>query len=230
MNGIKLNFLTLIIMNLLLALLVFFYKGQETDKVCFILAIGVVFICGLYIEGLKALFIYGILYTFNELVFIYANNNIKMAVGSIFYMVIAMFPLLLLGMVIVKKTRVNELMGTLSNISAPKSILIASTVAFRYLPTIRWEYKLIRENMLIRGFKKDFNIIKKIEYIWVPLVMRSIKVGEELTISGILRGIELDNKRSNYFRVEMEKVDYIVLSFYILFIILYILAKKMNFF
>ena len=73
-------------------------------------------------------------------------------------------------------------------------------VMFRYIPTLRIEYRQIRSTMDIRGisdtlWKRVSHPLATIEYILIPLLMRCLKVTDELAASGTTRGLELECRR-----------------------------------
>lgn len=77
---------------------------------------------------------------------------------------------------------------------------IPLVVMFRYIPTLRIEYRQIRSTMDIRGisdtlWKRVSHPLATIEYILIPLLMRCLKVTDELAASGTTRGLELECKR-----------------------------------
>ena len=77
---------------------------------------------------------------------------------------------------------------------------IPLVVMFRYIPTLRIEYRQIRSTMDIRGisdtvWKRVCHPLATIEYILIPLLMRCLKVTDELAASGTTRGLELECKR-----------------------------------
>ena len=82
----------------------------------------------------------------------------------------------------------------------PQAVTIPLVVMFRYIPTLRIEYRQIRSTMDIRGisdtvWKRVCHPLATIEYILIPLLMRCLKVTDELAASGTTRGLELECKR-----------------------------------
>ena len=82
----------------------------------------------------------------------------------------------------------------------PQAVTIPLVVMFRYIPTLRIEYRQIRSTMDIRGisdtlWKRVSHPLATIEYILIPLLMRCLKVTDELAASGTTRGLELECKR-----------------------------------
>ena len=84
--------------------------------------------------------------------------------------------------------------------AASQAVTIPLVVMFRYIPTLRIEYHQIRSTMDIRGisdtlWKRVSHPLATIEYILIPLLMRCLKVTDELAASGTTRGLELECKR-----------------------------------
>lgn len=88
----------------------------------------------------------------------------------------------------------------LQRMRLPQAVTIPLVVMFRYIPTLRIEYRQIRSTMDIRGisdtvWKRVCHPLATIEYILIPLLMRCLKVTDELAASGTTRGLELECKR-----------------------------------
>ncbi len=101
--------------------------------------------------------------------------------------------------------------------SLPKSIILILMVIIRFIPTISGELRTIFEAMKVRGFTGSFlkmiaHPLKTIEYALVPLIFRSIKVGDELAVSSIVRGIENPSKKSCYYSTSLKNIDFIIIS------------------
>lgn len=93
---------------------------------------------------------------------------------------------------------------------------------FRYIPTLRIEYRMIRETMNIRGigdtfWKRITHPLATIEYILVPLLMRCLKVTDELAASGTTRGLELEEKRYALNPISYSWKEYVVTLLGVLF-------------
>ncbi len=98
----------------------------------------------------------------------------------------------------------------------PQSIVLIFIVIIRFIPTISGEFRTIREAMKVRGFTGSFfKVIRQplqtMEYAVVPLIFRSIKVGDELAAASIVRGIENPVKKYSYYSTRLVKMDVIIL-------------------
>lgn len=111
-----------------------------------------------------------------------------------------LIPIVMMGLWILRTTYMDDLMVALQRMRLPQAVTIPLVVMFRYIPTLRIEYWQIRSTMDIRGisdtlWKRVSHPLATIEYILIPLLMRCLKVTDELAASGTTRGLELECKR-----------------------------------
>ena len=138
----------------------------------------------------------------------YLNTRLKYVtipglsvIMSVFGVTILKFlPIIMVGKWVLRTTCMDDLMVSLERAKFPREITIAFAVMFRYIPTLKIEYGMIRNTMKIRGivdtfWKKIFHPISTMEYILIPLLMRCLKVTDELAASGTTRGLERENVR-----------------------------------
>ena len=99
--------------------------------------------------------------------------------------VLKLIPIVMMGLWILRTTYMDDLMVALQRMRLPQAVTIPLVVMFRYIPTLRIEYRQIRV----------CHPLATIEYILIPLLMRCLKVTDELAASGTTRGLELECKR-----------------------------------
>ena len=114
--------------------------------------------------------------------------------------ILKIIPIAMVGLWVLNTTYMDDLMVSLQRMKLPQSVTIPLVVMFRYIPTLRIEYQMIRNTMSIRGISDTFlgrvlHPISTVEYILIPLLMRCLKVTDELAASGTTRGLELEKKR-----------------------------------
>lgn len=114
--------------------------------------------------------------------------------------ILKIIPIVMIGLWVLDTTYMDDLMVSLQRMKFPQSVTIPLVVMFRYIPTLRVEYRMIRNTMNIRGINDTFGArvlhpVSTIEYILIPLLMRCLKVTDELAASGITRGLELEKRR-----------------------------------
>ena len=124
---------------------------------------------------------------------------------------IAMF-----GAYITRTTKISEMIEALNRMKVPRSISIPFSVLLRFAPTMGYELKALRENMRIRGvIKNKFfvlrNPIKYAAYTLVPLLMRMIKVSDELSASALIRGLDSGDNRVTIVELRFKVMDLIAM-------------------
>ncbi len=110
----------------------------------------------------------------------------------------------------------GKLIAVFQKSALPQSIILILIVIVRFIPTISGEFRTIREAMKVRGFtgrlsKVFLHPLQTIEYAVVPLIFRSIKVGDELAAASIVRGIENPNKKHSYYSTRLNTLDGIII-------------------
>lgn len=106
----------------------------------------------------------------------------------------------------------SELVNALEKIGLPRSVTITFAVTLRFMPTIGQEIGAIRDSMKIRGIPLNlWNVVKAplmmMEYVMVPLMMRFVKVAEELAAAAVVRGIERPGRRGSLFVSRLRPQD-----------------------
>lgn len=151
-------------------------------------------------RAIKMLFLYIFVAYLNALLR-YVSIPVLSVMMSVFGVtVLKIIPIAMIGLWILNTTYMDDLMVSLQRIKLPQSVLIPLVVMFRYIPTLRIEYRMIRNTMNIRGINDTFwklalHPVSTVEYILIPLLMRCLKVTDELAASGTTRGLELEQKR-----------------------------------
>ncbi len=110
----------------------------------------------------------------------------------------------------------GKLIAVFQKCSLPQSIVLILIVIIRFIPTISGEFKTIREAMKVRRingslFRLIAHPLQTMEYAVVPLIFRSIKIGDELAAAAIVRGIEKPTKKHSYYSISLGKVDIMIL-------------------
>lgn len=139
---------------------------------------------------------------------------------------IAMF-----GAYITRTTKISEMIEALNRMKVPRSISIPFSVLLRFVPTMGYELKALRENMRIRGvIKNKFfllrNPIKYAAYTLVPLLMRMIKVSDELSASALIRGLDSGDNRVTIVELRFKVMDLIAMIIGIFAIISVVVIQR----
>lgn len=211
-----------LIMLVILGCVSFFINGDIPEL---LLMFGVaVFVCAGSAPGwgLKMFIIYVLISYLNTCLRYVSVPVISLIISIFGVTVLKMIPIVTLGRWVINSTYMDELTVALERAGMPLTVRIPFVVMFRYIPTLGIEYRLIRNTMKIRGISDSFfkvllHPFATIEYILIPLLMRCLKVSDELAASGTTRGMERTNKRHSLVEVRFGIREYIVLSCVLLF-------------
>ena len=136
-------------------------------------------------------------------------------------------PCIIVGKWILNSTSVSSAVATLQKLKLSKDSLIMISVIFRCLPTIKDEWSHINMAMKTRGI--NFNLIRKptliMEYFFVPLFVSVIEIGDELSQSAIIRGLDAPVNKTSRYLIKFRRKDICVLLSMILIILIVVFMK-----
>ncbi len=144
----------------------------------------------------------------------WVNNPIMDVAKMTGFMGIKVIPIAM-GVYPVSKIPPSLLVTTLNKLKLPREIVIPLAVVLRFSPSIKKEFKKIRESMNLRGLRlSPYNIIrhpiKLIEWSIIPLFMRSIQVSDELATAATLRGIDNPASKTSHIEIRFHYQDLIL--------------------
>ena len=115
-------------------------------------------------------------------------------------------PAFMSGEVFVATTTISEIMAAAEKMKIPYKWVIPLAVIVRFFPTLKEEWKNIKMAMKMR----DIGI--SLEYILVPLLSSSVRIGEELSAASLTRGLGAVRKRTNICAISLKVQDYILMT------------------
>lgn len=171
----------------------------------------------MYKKALYYTFFFTILLLIENFMCYSENPQAVFVIYMILYFLSRMLVISIFGMYITKTTGVSEMTEALNKMKIPRSISVSFSVLLRFIPTMRYEKKFLKENMKIRGvingrFFMFLHPVKYTEYTLVPLLMRMIKISDELSASALIRGLDSGEKRVTIVELRIKNVDLAVLS------------------
>ncbi|MGL6201338.1 MAG: energy-coupling factor transporter transmembrane component T [Lachnospiraceae bacterium] len=144
--------------------------------------------------SIKLLLIYFVFWTLEHFLLPIVPKVLLMPISFFVISIRRLFPCAMAGLLLIKTTKVSELMSTLKRMKIPEVITIPLAITLRYLPAIKEEWQYINDAIKIRRVNSRDNLAKKlirrIECYYVPLIVSATQVAEELTVASITRGIE----------------------------------------
>ena len=223
---IKLNPLTLVILNILFPVVIFLGKGVIYETICLLIAVAVLIIYKRYLQILK--FVIGYL-IFLSLAYLLSISNVILIVdlfGTLVYIILRMIPVMMIAYILVKDIKSNELLSAFEQIHLPKKIMLSITVALRFFPTYKLEIKMIRESLKMRNINLSIKQpLKFLEYWLVPVLMRINLIAEEMTATAMTKGVESPMRRTSFYNVKMRTADWIFLTVILIIFILLLVGR-----
>lgn len=208
---VRSKILFLIVTNLLM------FKKLDTNEHFFIASLFTLCII-LFFNIQRAVRIYSI-YLFFTIYEVYFMKLVTLPILDNFLLFTALmfktiyFPICA-GIVLVGSSKVSEFITFLRQIKLPKNIIIVLAVIFRFFPTMLTDYKFIKNSLAMKGIgASPFYYIKHpfrfMEYVFVPYVIVSTNIANELSISCLCRGIDHHNNATSIQKLEFKLLDYL---------------------
>ena len=136
-----------------------------------------------------------------------------------------MLPGLAMFDVLLSSTTVSEFIRAMDGFHISKKFSVPVSVMFRFFPTIREEYGMIRDALRLRGVGGLEHPLEMLEYRMVPLLTELMQVGNELSASAMTRGLDTPGKRSNVCPMGFRVQDIAVFLLCVAVVSLFIFAK-----
>jgi len=147
---------------------------------------------------------------FTELFLVNITTGILNLLCIIFSGIISRFiPGIITGYYLVSTTKISELIASMERMRISPKIIIPFAVMIRFFPTVKEESAAISDAMRMRGIRLGGgNPLAMLEYIIVPLLMSTVKIGEELSSAALTRGLGAPVKRTNICKTGFKAPDF----------------------
>ena len=139
----------------------------------------------------------------------------------------------MLAGLVISTTKVGEFLSAMARLHIPKKLTIPIAVMLRYLPTIREDWRFIKDAMRLRdvsptlwGFLKAPAMT--VNCIYVPLLTAASKAVDELSIASVTRGIENPKPRTCLVSIRMQTGDILTLILFAAFLAMEIVWKAVG--
>ena len=109
------------------------------------------------------------------------------------------------------------LLATLNRLHIPRPVTVSMAVVFRFMPTVAGEYQAIRTAQKFRGIGINVWALlrhpaQSYETILVPLLMRTMKIADELAASAMLRGAAESGTMTSWRQIRFSGRDLTVVA------------------
>lgn len=138
-----------------------------------------------------------------------------------------LLPGITIGLLIIQTTSISEYINGLSRMHIPTGITLATSVIFRFVPTIRAENAGIKQALRMRkltGLKALRHPLQILNYRLTPLLLSTARIGDELSMASLCRGLNTDRKRTFYESDNLRLYDWIIIILSGLLILLWLIT------
>lgn len=123
-------------------------------------------------------------------------------------------PSLVMGYYVVTTTKISEFVAAMERMHIPQKIIIPFSVMLRFFPTVGEENMAISDAMKMRGIQfGGKNATAMIEYRVIPMLISTVRIGEELSAAALTRGLGKPTKRTNICEVGFSILDVMCIVF-----------------
>ena len=146
----------------------------------------------------------------NEYIVPITHGALNIVIVMVAGMLYRLAPVLIMGYYLVTTTTVSEFIGAMERMHVSSKIVIPLSVMFRFFPTVHEEARSISDAMRMRGIRgvNTFkNPVAALEYRLVPMLMCSVKIGDELSAASLTRGLGSPVKRTNICKIGFKFAD-----------------------
>lgn len=124
-----------------------------------------------------------------------------------------LLPCLITGAYAFTTTSPGEFTAALRRIHIPETVIIPCIVVIRFFPTLRQDYRHIRDAMTLRGIPSDGGSLlrhpaQSLEYIIVPLLMNATIVVQDLSVAALTKGLGNPGQHTSMADIRMTVFDW----------------------
>ncbi|MDR2460481.1 MAG: energy-coupling factor transporter transmembrane protein EcfT [Deltaproteobacteria bacterium] len=159
-----------------------------------------------------------------SLFFLFRNLSALGLEFGLFHLFLALklAPVVMVSHVLIR-SEPSELSAILDSLGVSRKVSMSVTVALRYSPTLIKNCKMIFENLSQRGLLTPKTLflspLLSLERIIVPLLLRSVKVADDLSMAAVTRGVERPGERESIFARSLSRADYLILLFFLFLLV-----------
>ena len=143
------------------------------------------------------------------------NTSAMLLIVSLSYFVQKLVVLLMMGSFFVRMTTISYVLSAMQHMKIPDAVAVPLMVALRFFPTIREDYHSLKDSLRIRKVSLSplqyiIHPVRIVEYLFVPILMKSLRTSDELAASALSRGFEHMNEQTILYPLKLKTPDYLV--------------------
>lgn len=149
--------------------------------------------------------------------FFYEITGVLSAVISFVLVVYkSLLPPIAAGMFATQNTSVGEWVAAMKKWHLPNFLVIPFIVICRFFPTLRHDFKSIRQAMKFRGIYLSVSQVVKhpiqtMEYFLVPILKQVDYTAQELSAAALVRGLGYEGQHTSVISIKLKLQDYLLI-------------------
>ncbi|QDR79890.1 energy-coupling factor transporter transmembrane component T [Sporomusa termitida] len=204
-----------ILMSLAFSTMLFFTAQKMTMLLSLIVAFAILLLAGKGRSSKPFLLAYAFCLIIDTLIGLAGVENIKILLSVFVYSCMKFIPVIMLGHWLVTTVKINDFITAMEQMGFTRAVIIPLAVLLRFLPTVKDELGYILDTMKMRNIELSFKgllvqPVRMLEYILVPLLLRSVKLADELSAAALTRGIDGTNQRTSLREVRILFADMVI--------------------
>lgn len=127
-----------------------------------------------------------------------------------------LFPCLMSGSFLVSNLDTSKAANSLRKWFFSETLIFVILIMLQFLSNIKKDYRDIKDacflkTMFVRRYEVLIHPLKYYQFIVIPLIMTSLRNGQELTMAILCKGIDLTKKPVSFKEANLKKFDYLVI-------------------
>lgn len=98
----------------------------------------------------------------------------------------------------------------------PQAIVVPTAVMLRFLPVVATETHAVWDAMRLRGLANTGDLLRHparfVEWLTVPVIASTLRVGDDLTASALLRGLGSTSRPTSIHRTRIGFADTLIIA------------------
>lgn len=113
---------------------------------------------------------------------------------------------------LIATTPPGRLAAALRAARIPRVVVVPLVVTLRFLPVVAGETRAVWESMRLRGLISARRPVRTVEWLTVPAIASTLRVGEDLAASALLRGLGGGSRPTSMHHTRLGPSDALVLA------------------
>jgi len=143
------------------------------------------------------------------LLYFLSGKGIQFEIGLLIFL--KFFAHIFSGLVLAFTTSPRKMAAALKQLGLPSTILFIFILALRLFPVIIKEYQYIIDSLRLRNQSIIRVLLFQPQLVIFPIMVRSVKLSDELSLSAETRGFSMQNLRLPSLRLQFSALDFVFL-------------------